>query len=150
MRRRKLKRAASLAALVIAFPASGLLGCQTEPIYEVEAAVVPREPGWTLADMTRAIQRAGARRGWDMRIIEEGHIEGRLRKPAVMALVDVRYTAFEFDIRYRDSENLDYSPSRGEIHNNYNRWVYNLERDVRQEFLRMRPARSEAATPASP
>ena len=72
-----------------------------------------------------------------MRIVAPGRIEGRLRKPAVMAIVEVDYTAFEFNIHYKDSENLDYSGGR--IHSSYNRWVYNLERDIRREFLRMRP-----------
>jgi hypothetical protein len=125
------RRLAALTATLL------LAGCQTEPIYDVDRAIIPTERGWTLEDMTRAIQRAGARRGWDMRIIEPGVIEGRLRKPQTRAVVDVTYTAVEFSIRYQSSENLDHS--NGKIHHNYNRWVYNLERDIRREFLRMRP-----------
>jgi hypothetical protein len=113
------------------------LGCQTEPIYEVDRAIVPYEPSWTLADMTNAIQRSGARRGWDMRIVSPGTIEGRLRKPSKKAVVDITYTAEEFSIHYKSSENLDHKG--GNIHNRYNRWIYNLERDIRREFLRMRP-----------
>jgi hypothetical protein len=117
--------------------------CQTRPIYQVDRAIIPQEPGWTLSDMTRAIQRAGARRGWDMRIIEPGSIEGRLRKPDVTAIVDLSYTAFEFDIHYKSSENLGHSGDR--IDNDYNRWVYNLESDIRREFLRMRPTEQPVA-----
>jgi hypothetical protein len=116
-------------------------GCQTEPIYEVDRAIIPEEPDWTLTDMTRAIQRAGARRGWDMRILAPGRIEGRLRTLQYKAIIEVDYEAFEFSIHYRDSENLDYKAGR--IDNSYNRWVYNLERDIRRESLRMRPTEGD-------
>ena len=132
--RRSLSR---LAALSLVASAVLTLACETQPIYDVDRAIIPTEPGWTLADMTRAIQRAGARRGWDMRIIEPGVIGGRLRKPRAKALIDVTYTPFEFSIRYESSENLDHSDGR--IHHNYNRWVYNLEQGIRREFLLMRP-----------
>lgn len=132
-----MRRGGLKAALGVVVAALAVAGCQSEPIYQVDRAIVPKEAGWTLDDMTRAIQRAGARRGWDMRIVAPGQIEGRLRKPAVMALIDVDYSAFEFSIHYKDSENLDHSGRT--IHNNYNRWIYNLERDIRREFLRMRP-----------
>ena len=144
--RRALKSPAPrlrVAALISLFAAGAALACQTQPVYDVERAIIPREPGWTLEDMTRMIQRAGARRGWDMRIVEEGRIEGRLRKPGTLAIIDVTYTPSEFDIRYQRSENLHYA--NGKIHGNYNRWIYNLERDIRREFLRMRPTVSDAA-----
>lgn len=115
------------------------LGCQTDPIYEVDRAILPSDPTWSLSDMTTAIQRSGARRGWDMRILSPGTIEGRLRRPGRKAVVDITYTATEFSIKYNDSENLEYRDGR--IHHNYNRWVYTLERDIRREFLRLRPSR---------
>ena len=146
---RALKRSAPrlrVAALTSLLAALAAVACQTQPVYDVDRAIIPREPGWTLEDMTRAIQRAGARRGWDMRILEEGRIEGRLRKPGTLAMIDVEYTTSEFSIRYRHSENLHYTGegASGKIHGNYNRWIYNLERDIRREFLRMRPTVSDA------
>ena len=146
-----LSRAAVFASLLAAAVAAlTTAGCQLQPIYEVNRAIVPQESDWTLEDMTRAIQRAGARRGWDMRIIEPGVIEGRLRKPDVQAIVDIDYTPFEFNIHYKSSENLGHSGDR--INSAYNRWVYNLESDIRREFLRMRPTGGPlpAAAPRSP
>lgn len=121
-------------------------GCQTEPVYDVDRAIVPEEPDWTLTDMTRAIQRAGARRGWDMRIVEPGKINGRLRKPDVTAKIEVDYEAFEFSIHYRDSQNLGYSS--GQIRSKYNRWIYNLQEGIRKEFLLMRPTEVHVPRPA--
>ena len=134
----------TLVAGLLACLGVATLGCASEPLYEVDRAIIPEEPSWTLEDMTRAIQRAGVRRGWDMRILEPGQIEGRLRKPFLSATVSIDYTPSEFSIRYKDSENMAYVAGR--IHGSYNRWVYNLERDVRREFLRMRP--SEIHIPA--
>ena len=122
-----------------------VLACQTQPIYEVDQATVPNDPTWTLDDMTLAIQRAGARRGWDMRLLEPGHIEGRFRKPDAKVVIDVRYSRYEFSIHYKSSEHLDHSGDR--IQNSYNRWVYNLERDIRREFLRMRPTEEPRKAP---
>jgi hypothetical protein len=132
------RRSALTGALAVALAVPFALACQTEPVYEVDRAIVPSEPGWGLDDMTNAIQRAGARRGWDMRVDAPGEIEGRLRKPSAKAVVDIHYTSNEFSIRYKSSENLGYQGGR--IHNNYNRWVYNLEGDIRREFLRLRPS----------
>jgi hypothetical protein len=137
MQRRRLRHLALTLGLASVFAA-----CHTDPLYQVDRAIVPNEPGWTLEDMTRAIQRAGARRGWDMRIVKPGLIEGRLRKPSTQAIVDIDYTANEFSIHYKSSENLDHKG--GNIHNRYNRWIYNLERDIRREFLRMRPTEIQA------
>jgi hypothetical protein len=139
MPRRSLRRLALTPTLVLALTLLGLtsLACQTQPVYEVDRAIIPNEPDWTLEDMTRAVQRAGARRGWDMRIIKPGMIEGRIRKPSTQAIVDIDYTANEFSIHYKSSENLGHAGDR--IHSRYNRWVYNLERDIRREFLLMRP-----------
>ena len=90
--------------------------------------------------MARAAAKSAIARGWDMRIVTAGTIEGRLRRPGRKAVVDITYTAAEFSIRYKDSENLEHSGGR--IHHNYNRWVYTLERDIRREFLRLRPGQA--------
>ncbi len=143
MPRRPVKSCAPIRALLVL--AAIATGCQTQPIYEVDQAIIPNDPTWTLQDMTLAIQRAGARRGWDMRILGPGHIEGRLRKPDAKAVIDVTYRRYEFSIHYKSSENLEHSGDR--ISNSYNRWVYNLERDIRREFLRMRPTEPAAPGP---
>jgi hypothetical protein len=48
--------------------------------------------------------------------------------------VDVRYTATTYSITYKDSTNLNYRD--GQIHKNYNGWIENLDRDIRNELLR--------------
>ena len=51
-----------------------------------------------------------------------------------VAVVDVRYTATTYSITYKDSTNLNYRD--GQIHKNYNGWIENLDRDIRNELLR--------------
>jgi len=48
---------------------------------------------------------------------------------------DVRFSPKTYSITYRDSTNLD--ASGGQIHNNYNGWVQNLDREIRAELMRL-------------
>jgi hypothetical protein len=64
---------------------------------------------------------------------ERGVINAKLSLRTHVAVVDVRYSATSYSIVYRDSTNLDY---RGDqIHKNYNGWIQNLDRDIRNELL---------------
>ncbi len=118
---RLLKAPHRIAMPLVALATVLALGCQNDRVYDVEFAILPSDPSWSLDDMTSAIQRSGARRGWDMRIVAPGKIEGRLRRPNRKALVDITYKSDEFSIQYRDSENLEFKDGR--IHPAYNRWV---------------------------
>ena len=48
-------------------------------------------------------------------------------------MVDVRYTAKDYSITYKDSSNMQYQD--GQIHRNYNGWIENLDRDIRGNLL---------------
>jgi hypothetical protein len=112
-----------------------LAACTTVPIYTVtDAPVVVMAGKRASADDVRdAILRAGRHLGWQMVPGERGVINAKLSLRTHVAVVDVRYSATSYSIVYRDSTNLDH---RGDqIHKNYNGWIQNLDRDIRNELL---------------
>ncbi len=114
-----------------------LAGCNTRPIVNVTDQPVVSAVGKQLAaDQVRnAIVAAGNGLGWVMTPISPGLVSGRFIKDDHVAVVDVRYTEKIFSITYKDSTNLKYK--NGHIHRDYNGWVENLYRDIRNELLRM-------------
>jgi hypothetical protein len=118
-------------------------GCQTERIRAV-SSVVPA--GLSIAQVEAAIEAGAARREW---IITEAAPGTRVARIYVrgkhMAEVGIRYDLRRYRIEYRNSENLD---ARGDrVHQNYFRWVANLDRAIRIELLR---AASPVQAPSSP
>jgi len=114
-----------------------LAGCTSRPIMNVTDQPVVSAAGKQLtADQVRnGIVGAGNALGWVMTPVSPGLVSGRLSLRDHVAVVDVRYTAKTFSITYKDSTNLNYRD--GQIHRNYNGWVENLDRDIRNELLRM-------------
>lgn len=112
-----------------------LAACTTAPIYTVTDAPVVVVAGKQASenDVRDAIVRAGHRLGWQMVPGERGVINAKLSLRTHVAVVDVRYSATSYSIVYRDSTNLEH---RGDqIHKNYNGWIQNLDRDIRNELL---------------
>jgi hypothetical protein len=114
-----------------------LAGCTSRPIVNVTDAPVVTATGKQLtADQVRnAIVSAGNGLGWVMTPVSPGLVSGRLTLRDHVAVVNVSYTAKMYSITYKDSTNLNYSG--GQIHRNYNGWIENLDRDVRNELARM-------------
>jgi hypothetical protein len=112
-----------------------LCGCTSAPIHTVNDSpvVVSGAKPVSLDDVRVAISRAGTRLGWQMVAVENGVINARLNLRAHAAAVDVRYSVKSYSIVYRDSTNLDYRG--GQIHKNYNGWIQNLDREIRNELL---------------
>jgi len=106
-----------------------LAGCRTAPIYNVASAPVIAPKQVSMQDVERAITRAGAGLGWIMNPKGPGQIEGTLLLRTHKAVVDITYDTKTYDIKYKDSANLDYDGSG--IHSNYNGWVLNLEKAIR-------------------
>ena len=110
--------------------------CASRPIMNVtDQPVVTAAGKQVMADQVRdGIVRAGTGLGWVMTPISPDLVIGRLSLRGHVAVVDVRYTAKTYSITYKDSTNLDYRD--GQIHRNYNGWIENLDRDIRNELLR--------------
>ncbi len=113
------------------------VGCTSKPIMNVTDQPVVSAAGKQLTeDQVRdGIVSAGIALGWVMTPASPGLVSGRLSLRDHVAVVDVRYTAKTYSIAYKDSTNLDYR--NGQIHRNYNGWIENLNRDIRNELLRM-------------
>jgi hypothetical protein len=121
-----------IACAALAF---ALLGCATkQPIADVVDAPVLAGSGRTLtrAEVATAINRAGRSLGWQMIVDGPGLFTGRLLLRSHVAEVQIEHGAKTYDIRYRDSVNLD--AGDGAIHHAYNRWVEKLERAIRKEL----------------
>lgn len=104
-----------------------LSACTLPAIHNVEnAPVVAANTNYDLSDVTKAIQRAGIGLGWQMKEETPGHIVARLNVRSHLAVVDITYTLDDFNINYKDSNNLKYDPGNNTIHRNYNSWIQNL------------------------
>ena len=108
-----------------------LIACAPTPIQNIDNAPVNVSTShYDLTDVTKAIQRAGAGLGWQMKEETPGHIVGTLHLRSHMAQVDITYTLDEFSITYRASQNLKYDPANNTIHRNYNSWIQNLNNAI--------------------
>jgi hypothetical protein len=105
-----------------------LIGCRSAPVYNATDVPVNASEKATAADVKKAIMLAGAAFGWQMKEVEPGHIVATLALRKHMAIVDIPYSTDSFSILYKDSTELGYNGSS--IHNNYNGWVQNLERQI--------------------
>jgi hypothetical protein len=109
-----------------------LAGCRSAPIYDVASAPVIAPKEVSMQDVERAITRAGAGLGWMMNPKGPGQIEGILVLRTHKAVVDITYDTKTYNIKYKDSANLDYNGSS--IHSNYNGWVQNLDKGIRTQL----------------
>ena len=103
-----------------------LTGCaRTAPIHNVNQTLTQR---YTDNQMKLAIIEAGINRKWVMTPVSPGVITGRLAQRDFVANIRITYTSQNYRIDYVSSENL--KAGEGEIHNNYNRWITNLDQDI--------------------
>ncbi|MDE8555452.1 hypothetical protein CRM79_07500 [Pantoea agglomerans] len=103
-----------------------LTGCaRTAPIHNVNQSLSQR---YSDNQMKMAIIEAGIGRKWVMTPVSPGVINGRLAQRDFVANIRISYTSQNYRIDYVSSENL--KAGQGEIHNNYNRWIANLDQDI--------------------
>ncbi len=86
----------------------------------------------TLEQVETSIIQAGKVRDWVMRVKAPGHIVATLSAAPRVAELDIRYTTKTYSITYKDSTGMEYK--KGKIGNRYNKWVANLDRDIRRSF----------------
>lgn len=125
----KSKLLIAVAAVVV------LLGCRgTVPIYNVkDAPVTVAKPPATLQAVELAITRAGVGLGWTMKVEKSGQIIGTLNLRTHTAVVTIPYSSTKYSILYKDSVNLDQKEET--IHPNYNGWIQNLDKAIKQQLL---------------
>jgi hypothetical protein len=124
------------ALLLVALPA---VGCRTTPVRNVYYAPLVPPASMSDADLLQAFRRAGAETGWLIEPVGPGELEGRLTVHGRhLAVVTIDYDRTRFSIYYKNSENLLYDGVH--IHRNYNRWVLNLEQNIRKAISVTAPA----------
>lgn len=109
-----------------------LAGCRVNPVLNIENAPIEITSKHSSKDIKKAIIRAGAGLGWNMKAKKTGHIVGTLFLRKHVATVDITYTKNTYSIMYKDSQNLDYDGTN--IHKNYNGWVQNLNRQIQAQL----------------
>ncbi|HRY14725.1 MAG: hypothetical protein KDJ31_06265 [Candidatus Competibacteraceae bacterium] len=118
-----------LLASLIGILALTLLGCVSNPVYNItDAPVTTSTRGYQARDVRNAILQAGASLGWQMKDARPGLIIGTLNVRDHMAQVEIPYDRRSYSIVYRDSYNLDYDGVN--IHKNYNGWVQRLSTEI--------------------
>lgn len=111
-------------------------GCRTSALQNVQdSSFVPMDTAKVNMDnVAKAIIRAGASLGWQMRKVADGQIEGTLYLRDHMAQVKIPYTTKSYSILYQNSSNLKYDAANNTIHSNYNGWVQNLNRAIQTQL----------------
>lgn len=115
----------------LSLPAATLLALAcTVPVQDVhDEAIVSRAP-LTLQAVETAILEAARIRGWETQVVEPSHIVATLRVKEYRVTTDIFFETDRYSIRYRSSTNLDYDGTH--IHRSYNRWIRNLNLDIRR------------------
>jgi len=110
-----------------------LMACnRVVPVKDIERE--PITPAATSMDtVQKAILKAGAAQGWQMKQVGPGKIEGTLFLRTHKAVVDIAYDTKTFSIKYKDSSELKYDGTN--IHQNYNSWVENLAKQIRVNLV---------------
>jgi hypothetical protein len=112
-----------------------LAGCRSAPIHDVVAAPVVTSKPATMEAVQTAIIVAGTGLGWRMEPARPGTITGVLELRDHKAVIEVTYDSKAYNIKYKDSSNLDYGGTS--IHKNYNGWVENLDKAIRLQLARI-------------
>jgi hypothetical protein len=123
--------------LFAVFAAAALAACTLQPLYNVKGAPVEAPGGKppTLAEVEKAVIRAGTALGWKMQPVKPGQVTGTINLRRHSAIVDVTFDTRTFNITYKDSVELDYDGTN--IHRNYNGWIQNLDKGIRAQLLNL-------------
>jgi hypothetical protein len=121
-----------LRILFIALALLGLAACTSKPLLQPEVKL-PAEREFSQVQLQQAIVSALEARRWQVERVEPTQILASIAvRQRHHARVSIDYSPFGFQIRYRDSQGLEYED--GKIHRNYNRWVNNLRAEILQRL----------------
>jgi hypothetical protein len=127
-------------ALALCLPAAGALAREApmvEPGRELLVSASASSPQ-TPERVRHAILEGSSRYGWRVSEDKPGRVTLVYDKGSHHAVIDVDYDAEGFQIKYRESSDLNFEVQDGKryIHPNYNRWIANLGAAIRQANLR--------------
>lgn len=85
------------------------------------------------AQMKQAILTTLVKRKWEVQRVSPDLVQAQITvRGQYHAEIDIPYSADHYQIKYRDSRDLDYN--NGKIHKNYNRWVRLLDKGILREL----------------
>ncbi|WP_394126530.1 hypothetical protein [Vibrio hepatarius] len=108
-----------------------LVGCgRVQPVMNVEDTPV----GYNLQSkqVKMAIMQAATNRGWVVEEVSPGEFNAKLHVRSHYAEVKIPFNSKFYSILYLNSDNL--RAEDGKIHRNYNRWVNNLNVDIKRQL----------------
>lgn len=115
-----------------------LAGCgRTQPIMNVEDT--PVAYNLQSKQVKSAIYGAATKRDWVVTEIKPGLLRAEYFARSHRAVVDIPYNDDFYSILYVESENLKFN--NGKIHRNYNRWINNLNVDIKRSLSMMAAAK---------
>jgi len=82
----------------------------------------------------KAIEAGGLAKGWRMKKINNGVIEASILVRSHIVIVNILYDSKGYEINYKNSTNLNYDAEKSTIHKNYNRWVKNLDINIKWQL----------------
>ncbi len=117
-------------------------GCRRgAPIQEINSKSFPATHSkFTAPAVEDAIVRAGTEQGWEITPVKPGEMQGMLvvrAKHTVRVSILYDVTQKNYSIRYKDSSNMEYNPTKKIIHPNYNKWVQTLDRNIDSELSKL-------------
>jgi hypothetical protein len=129
-------------ALALCLPAAGALARQApmvEPGRELlVSASAPASAPQTGENVRRAVVQGASRHDWHVKEDTPGRLTLEYVKGSHQVVVDVDYDAQGYQIKYRESSDMNYELEDGRryIHPNYNKWIANLGAAIRQANAR--------------
>lgn len=100
----------------------------TAPIMNVDNTAVMGD--LSKEQVRKTIITAAANRGWVISDTNEHELQATLNLRTHQAVVRIPYSEKSYSIVFVSAKNLD--EKNGKIHPNYNRWVNNLNADIRR------------------
>ena len=111
-----------------------LAGCgRVQPVMNVEDT--PVALNLQSKQVKSAIYDSAIDRGWLVSEIKPGLLRAELYVRSHHAVIEIPYSDKFYSILYVESENLKYTD--GKIHRNYNRWINNLNVDIKRKLAVM-------------
>ena len=115
-------------------------GCayQHRPIYTVDDPMPPATQPVSAQRLEYLIGAACETLGWKTQHVADGHLLATQSREKFSATVDILFDNTHWQIRYNSSVGLN--AEDGTIHDHYNVWVRNLEREIRLHLSVLPPA----------
>ncbi|MEO4048533.1 hypothetical protein AAFN46_15765 [Pseudomonas sp. CAU 1711] len=122
----------SIKTLCLVLTLVGVAACsRQQPVLTIHQQVPPHATALNEQTLRPALIRALVRCKWSVEQEEANRILARIDFRGHSASITLDYVADRYDIRYRDSHDLDYE--NGKIHKRYNALVKKLNRAIQQE-----------------